>query len=560
MGPLTKTVSCKNATFMWSLVSPDAPKAESQSFLQSLRFWSPKPTPLIVETPAEEEAFELRDVTLSCEPGLTLIFGPTGSGKSSLLNALLGEMDLLKGEHNLPKLPGHYDPATGLHGGISYCAQQSWLQQRSIRDNILFGSPFEQERYEQVLEACALNPDLAIFEDGDMQEIGEGGISLSGGQKARCALARAVYSRARTVLLDDVLSAVDSHTAEHIVRNCLQGPLMKNRCIVLVTHHVELVTPIAFHAIKIEEGRIVASGSPQELRTAGLLQDLAELEQSNEGEQEAEKTPTAKPKLGVQDGKEARKLVEKEERQTGSVKWSIYLMYFRACGILLLSTVVLHIALGKAVNTAAQFWLSYWAQSDYEEESKPAFTLLQRVTISRLFPPASQSPGPYIVIYGLIQLAEAVVLFSMVVFTYLGTLRASSILFRRMLDSVSRATARWIDKTPSGRILNRFARDIEVLDTSLLNNVRSVAQYGFNLLGSLVILAISLPAFMVPAAFLLYAYLSRELLSQNITRKVADVSLQSPCPTSRHRAISAEWSRPLERPSSAAIPRRSRAL
>lgn len=303
MGPLTKTVSCKNATFRWSLVSPDAPKAESQSFLESLRFWSPKPTPVILETPAEEEAFELRDVTLSCEPGLTLIFGPTGSGKSSLLNALLGEMDLLQGEHNLPKLPGHYDPLTGLHGGISYCARQSWLQQRSIRDNILFGSPFEQERYEQVLEACALNPDLAIFEDGDMQEIVEGGISLSGGQKARCALARAVYSRARTVLLDDVLSAVDSHTAEHIVRNCLQGPLMKNRCIVLVTHHVELVTPIAFHAIKIEEGRIVASGSPQELRTAGLLQDLAELEQSNEGEQEAEKTPTAKPKLGAQDGK-----------------------------------------------------------------------------------------------------------------------------------------------------------------------------------------------------------------------------------------------------------------
>ncbi|KDN42598.1 hypothetical protein K437DRAFT_158415 [Tilletiaria anomala UBC 951] len=555
--PLTENVSCKNATFRWSLIAPAADKEKRtnnsfvtrlQGLTRRIKLWGRSSgAPSMSATTASDGAtgeadeeehprkpFELANVTMSCEPGLTLVFGPTGSGKSSLLNALLGEMDLIAGNLHLPKLPGHYDPSTGLNGGIAYCAQQPWLQQRSIRENILFGSPFEKERYEQVLEICALNPDLAIFEEGDLQEVGEGGISLSGGQKARLALARCVYSRARTCLLDDVLSAVDSHTAELLVNSCLQGPLMKNRCVVLATHHVELVLPIATCVIKINKGAITASGSPQELRAAGELEDLPTLfndEDDTEGsavklEGAKSQDASVKLKIGAEDAKATRKLVEKEERATGSVKWSIYSMYLKACGYHLLGLAVFCIILAKVINTSAQLWLSYWAQSNYKERSAPgtlitkvyqssyspfvvkAYSQLYDATSKSWLPPAAQNPAPYILVYGGIQLSEAVVLMMMVIITYAATLRASRLLFARMLDSVSKATSRWIDKTPSGRILNRFARDVEVLDSTLLTNVRTVVQYSINLLGSILILAVSLPAFIVPAALLSYLYIT----------------------------------------------------
>ena len=197
-------------------------------------------------------------------------------------------------------------------------------------------------------------------------------------------------------------------------------------------------------------------------------------------------------------------------------------MYLRACGFVLLTTVVFFIIAAKVVNTLAQFWLSYWAASDLEERgaglmfataSPPIVRLyykLQEVVAQRAFPPASEHPGPYILVYGAIELAEALVLTLMIVTTYVATLKASKTLFARMLDSVSHATARWIDKTPSGRILNRFARDIEVLDNSLLSNLATVAQYGINLIASVLILSVSLPPFILPAAMLSYLYVSCE--------------------------------------------------
>lgn len=157
--------------------------------------------------------FMLRDISVRFPHGkLTLVTGPTASGKSALLHALLGEMTCVHGTLLMHKNPSHVD-SDGLRHTISYAAQSPWLQHSSIRVNILFGLPMHQARYDSVLEACALRSDLALLEDGDETEIGVRGVSLSGGQKARVALARAVYARSRYVLLDDPLSAVDSHTS-----------------------------------------------------------------------------------------------------------------------------------------------------------------------------------------------------------------------------------------------------------------------------------------------------------------------------------------------------------
>ncbi|KAG9076565.1 hypothetical protein FRC06_009443, partial [Ceratobasidium sp. 370] len=199
-----------------------------------------------------EHVFELKDIGVIFPEGvISLVCGPTGSGKSALLAALLGEMDLIKGEIFLPKVPNH------LH------------ELKSIKDNILFGSQLEKERYEVTLSCCALLPDLAVLEDSDNTEIGKKGVSLSGGQKARVALARAVYSRTQVVLLDDILSAVDSHTAKEIVNQCLLGPLMAHRTVVLVTHHTDLVLPIAGWVVKLHEGRVEAQGTVAQLRDSG---------------------------------------------------------------------------------------------------------------------------------------------------------------------------------------------------------------------------------------------------------------------------------------------------
>lgn len=211
--------------------------------------------PTVVEA-EEARVFELSDINFVFPAGqLTIVTGSTGSGKTALLLALCGELDILKGNILLPKDTSHFD-ADGLTNSVAYAGQTAWLQNLSIKDNILFGSSFDQARYDAVVKACSLLPDLKMLEDGDETEIGSKGVSLSGGQKARVALARAIYSRAKVrllipfracrhalltsvvcfvaqnVLLDDPLSAVDAHTAASLVTDCLAGPLMKGRTVV----------------------------------------------------------------------------------------------------------------------------------------------------------------------------------------------------------------------------------------------------------------------------------------------------------------------------------------
>ena len=192
----------------------------------------------VTDSSVDEGRFELKDIDVIFPPGkLTLVTGATASGKTALLLALLGEMTPSPSspplaQIHLPKFPYSALDEYGLRSTVSYAAQTPWLEHLSIRENILFGSPFEEERYWKVIECCALGPDLAMLEDGDATEIGERGISLSGGQKARVALARAVYARSRCVLLDDPLSAVDSHTARFLFERLFQGELLKHRTVV----------------------------------------------------------------------------------------------------------------------------------------------------------------------------------------------------------------------------------------------------------------------------------------------------------------------------------------
>eukprot|EP00850_Spirogloea_muscicola_P015101 SM000113S24057 [mRNA] locus=s113:209143:220544:+ [translate_table: standard] len=239
------TIAVKEASFTWSLDLEDAKEAQT-------------PT--------------LRDIDLDVQPGvLIIVIGEVGSGKSSLLAAALGEMHKLAGE-------------IFENGSIAYTAQDPWIRNATLKENIIMGRPFSQSKYERVIAACALAEDLKTLPGGENAEIGEKGINLSGGQKHRVALARAVYADADVYLLDDPLSAVDAHVGRHLFDNCINGELSKKTRI-LVTHQLQYIEA-AMWVIVMRQGSIVGQGTVEDIRGMALDLDLDFLDTSSEDEDE----------------------------------------------------------------------------------------------------------------------------------------------------------------------------------------------------------------------------------------------------------------------------------
>ena len=307
-------------------------------------------------------AFRLMDLNIKFEIGkLNIIAGPTGSGKTSLLMALLGEMTMIKGKVFLPggysREDARLDPETGLTESVAYCAQQAWLVNANIKENILFAAPFDDKRYKNVIVACALERDLEILDAGDDTLVGEKGITLSGGQKQRISLARALYSNSRHVLLDDCLSAVDSHTAKWIFDNCIRGPLMHDRTCILVTHNLALCVPQSRYVVLLENGRIDIQGSSEEVIASGKLGP--DVNKSRPGSAAISRIPSRVPSsVGEESGdtligdsgpgdggkldrrlsrvKSAsppeKKDAMKETKAEGGVKWTVLVLYLKSMG------------------------------------------------------------------------------------------------------------------------------------------------------------------------------------------------------------------------------------
>ncbi|CAE6434018.1 unnamed protein product [Rhizoctonia solani] len=513
-GPAETRLGCKNATFRWPIISTADPKTHQPPQSPPQSRWTKLLTGLglrkkLAPTEAREETitdedqpFTLRDISVVFPEGvLSLVCGPTGSGKSSLLSAMLGEMDRIEGESYLPKDPTYLNAKTGLQMAISYCAQQPWLEHKSIKNNILFGSPFDEERYTATLDACALRPDLALFDDGDETEIGEKGVSLSGGQKARVALARAVYARTQFVILDDILSAVDSHTAEHIVQRCLRGPLLKNRTVVLVTHHVDLVLPAAGWLVQLNEGQIEVQGTLQQLRESGTLLRAKKLDsQAFVAEVADEKDEATEART---EKKPAKKLVEEEARSTGSVTFEVYKTYLSAASYWLFGLLILLLALDQAVQLLQKFWLKHWGES---YEARVHNWVVSRGWPDFGFPPASQNVVPYLAVYLVIQTSISLINILSQIPDIWATLRASRILYERMLHAVMRSPSRFFDKTPSGRILNRFSKDIDTIDSGIQTVMVSVLTQALILLVAVGTIVYAVPYFIFPAVVIAYLH------------------------------------------------------
>ncbi|KAG5940992.1 hypothetical protein E4U53_007510 [Claviceps sorghi] len=355
------------------------------------------------DTVAEDgsRAFRLMDLNLDFQIGkLNIIAGGTGSGKSSMLMGLLGEMTLVNGRVYCPggrsREDVRPDPETGLADTIAYVAQSAWLVNANIRDNILFSAPYDPQRYRDVIVACALERDLEILDHGDETLVGEKGITLSGGQKQRISLARALYSNSAHVLMDDCLSAVDSHTAQWIFTNCIRGPLMNKRTCILVTHNVSLCVPSADYVVFLDNGRVASQGSAQAVIASGLLGEEIQKSRSDshapsripsrvpssvgEGEtmvnsngESSQDDSSAAPKKTKNKAVKSKKPqvdAMDEGKATGAVKWPVIKVYIQAMGpwwFWVLAVVVFN--LQQLATVATNVWVRQWANQYVEEEA-----------------------------------------------------------------------------------------------------------------------------------------------------------------------------------------------
>ncbi|GAA5982504.1 hypothetical protein JCM10908_006676 [Rhodotorula pacifica] len=424
-----------------------------------------------------------KDATLRIPRGkTTIVAGDVGSGKSAFLLALLGELHVAQGEIKI------YENASAESALFSYAAQSPWLQDTSIRENILFGEDFDEERYNETIYACALEDDLEAMPQGDETRVGEKGLSMSGGQKQRIALARAVYSSSRIVLLDDVLSALDSNMVSHVVDNCLNGPLLHDRTVVLVSHFVKLCTSRIASCellVTLKGGRVASAGSPSDhldAKANGLHRSpSSDSLRSNASRNSRRSFHDAH----VKHGSDETEYGGDSSGEGHGISFSVYRQYAAAMGGL-------------------SFWIPYALVNIVAH----VFMIAQGWYVGRWVnaPDRDAHAGRYFTLYATIQMIASVALTAMYLVLIWGAIRASRLLHDRLTRRVFAAPFRWWDKTPLGNVLNRFSKDTEVQDTEQVENLQPVLDYSVQVLFVAIVITVVLPVFLLPAAVISFAF------------------------------------------------------
>lgn len=469
----------------------------------------------------------LKDINIKIKKGqLIAVVGQVGAGKSSLISAILGEMYNIKGKVDLV-------------GETAYVPQQAWIQNATLQQNILFMKKFDSIIYDKVLDSCSLRPDLEILSGGDQIEIGEKGVNLSGGQKQRVSLARAVYQNADVYLLDDPLSAVDSHVGKHIFQNVI-GPkgMLKNKTRVLVTHTIS-VLPEVDMIVVLKEGKIQEMGTYKDLLEKGgtfaeFLQEHSRMENTTNEEsieEEDHNVPLSRAASveksisrqfsTLSQRSESKdynfidpnsgQLIEEEKMEIGNVKLAIYVKYLRQIGFQFTLPIIVTYIMYQGFEIGSNLWLSKWS------EDKPLPNGLQNVPLR----------NKRITVYAIFGVIEAISMLVGAMLLAAGTMRASRLLHRRMLDYVMRAPMLFFDTTPLGRILNRFGKDVDVVDTQIPLCFDSWIYCFLAVLGTLIIISISSPLFVVaviPITIIYYFLQSMYLATSRQLKRMESVT------------------------------------
>jgi len=443
----------------------------------------------------------LRDLTLTVQKGeLIAVVGTVGSGKSSLLSAILGEMEPLNGSKvYIPRDASQKETQFFM----SYCTQTPWIVNDTLRGNIVFGREFRKERYDAIVESCALLYDLAVLPAGDMTEIGERGINLSGGQKARISLARALYQAdidTKIVLLDDPLSAVDAHVGEHIFRRAISGDVSKGTTRILVTHHVHVLSQCD-KVIIMDGGEIKHMGKYSDLIEQGVdfagAVDVSKLENKEVEENNTEIVEKEKgkekliPSKDTKDDaagmkKKGKQLTSKEERAEGAVDGRAYVHYARAGGWFIFAIMFLIQGLGRGAEVGSAFWLAHWAKNAVQAQSEGR-------------PLSDNDTFFYVNIYAVISMTGVLGLTARGFIMAVHRLRASRKLHADLVSSMLRAPVAFYDITPTGRVLNRFAADMDKIDLELTQSMGQSMSTIFSVIGALAaIIAATKGTFLIP--------------------------------------------------------------
>ncbi|KAL3373840.1 hypothetical protein AABB24_005691 [Solanum stoloniferum] len=446
----------------------------------------------------------LRNINLEVRPGEKIaICGEVGSGKSTLLAAILGEVPSIQG-------------TVKVFGTVAYVSQSAWIQTGSIRENILFGSPLDSQRYQQTLEKCSLLKDLELLPYGDLTEIGERGVNLSGGQKQRIQLARALYQNADIYLLDDPFSAVDAHTASSLFNEYVMEAL-SGKTVLLVTHQVDFL-PAFDMVLLMSDGEILhAAPYHQLLASSKEFQDLVDAHKETAGsERVAEvnsssrresntreicKTDTSK--TSVAPGGD--QLIKQEEREVGDTGFTPYVQYLNQNKGYLFFAIA---TLSHVTFVIGQITQNSWMAANVDN---PHVSTLRLITV-----------------YLVIGVVSTLFLLSRSLSTVFLGLQSSKSLFSELLNSLFRAPMSFYDSTPLGRILSRVSSDLSIVDLDIPFNLVFAFGATTNFYSNLIVLAVvtwQVLAISIPMVYLAirlqkYYYASaKELMRINGTTK-----------------------------------------
>ncbi|KAJ3300679.1 hypothetical protein HDU76_006039, partial [Blyttiomyces sp. JEL0837] len=459
----------------------------------------------IDEEPEFIQKAALRNINLTVERGsLVAVVGAVGSGKSSLLNAIIGEMKRTNGD-------------VKFSGTMGYAPQSAWIQNATLRDNVLFGRPYDREQYLKALRDCALEQDLKVLPDGDLTSIGERGINLSGGQKQRVNVARCVYFNADIVLLDDPLSAVDAHVGKYLFDNCIMGAL-KDKTRILVTHQLHFLHR-ADYVVVMRDGEIAEQGPYQTLldsqgEFAKLIANYGAEDSDSNPETDVDQTEAGENKTlerkaeekkhlekfgdDIAAKKPAKNIMSVEDRATGRVGGSVWWSYIIAAGgyIFIIGLLVV-LAIVQATRVGNDLWLVWWSDGRFGLQS-----------------------FQYVIVYCAWGIAQALATFVFgVFFAYAGT-RAARVLHEMAAARVLRAPVGFFDTTPLGRIINRFSKDQDGIDNTLADAFRMFVNTLATSMSTFILIIYATPIFAAPLAPILVVYYLMQLIYRATSREL----------------------------------------